>query len=274
MQNSVMQLALWAFIFVAGAVLGLAFFCETKAERLVISQAISVEHKLAPETFTAQISVESTKKLEQTPLSAQEENALIELLQATNALVVQAKEVCVGGEFGIETRTYEDRRLIDGKWSYIERTGVFVRQGIACEFTKEQAKIYEDLLNALRANVAKSPYLRFNLPAITPIYTQEQIRAKTQTMRNEILAQAKQITKDYSKILSTKCHITSLRFSDRNNTPQVAYKSSTSLGSSANAEYSSSAHEDALESIQVADSLPVVKDGELQLGADFSIGCR
>lgn len=265
MQNHIMQLALWVFIFVAGAVLGLAFFCETKVEQLVISQAISVEHKLAPETFTAQISVESTKKLEQTPaLSAQEENAL----------VVQAKEVCVGGEFGIETRTYEDRRLINGKWSYIERTGIFVRQGIACEFTKEQAKIYEDLLNALRANVAKSPYLRFNLPAITPIYTQEQIRAKTQTMRNEILAQAKQITKDYSKILSTKCRITSLRFSDRNNIPQVAYKSSTPLSSNANAKYSSSAHEDALEAIQVADSLPVVKDGELQLSADFSIGCK
>ena len=275
MQNHIMQLALWAFIFVAGAVLGLAFFCETKVEQLVISQAISVEHKLAPETFTAQISVESTKKLEQTPaLSAQEENALVELLQANNALVVQAKEVCVGGEFGIETRTYEDRRLINGKWSYIERTGIFVRQGIACEFTKEQAKIYEDLLNALRVNVAKSPYLRFNLPAITPIYTQEQIRAKTQTMRNEILAQAKQITKDYSKILSTKCHITSLRFSDRNNTPQVAYKSSAPLGSNANAKYSSSAHEDTLEAIQVADSLPVVKDGELQLSADFSIGCK
>lgn len=92
MQNHIMQLALWVFIFVAGAVLGLAFFCETKVEQLVISQAISVEHKLAPETFTAQISVESTKKLEQTPtLSAQEENALVELLQANNALVMQAK---------------------------------------------------------------------------------------------------------------------------------------------------------------------------------------
>lgn len=283
----VVYVFLFLVVFVAGIFLGTQWHVQPP-RLLLIQQDLMVERKMTPDTFSAELTIKGKQSLSKIgELEPKEQSAIRTSLNAINKLVVEAKEICSGGSFYFAPKESYEEVIIDNKLTRKPVYGYSVSMNIACEFKESEKQIYETLLNKTLALVEQSPYLRIELPQISSIITKDQVREKTQDMRDEILSKAKEITTSYGKILGTKCGIEDIRFNgnsdryeqivDRLNY-QRKYRASESAVGNIRPVYDENVRYKNTESTQSTQlelaAMPVIKDREMTLSASFTISCK
>ncbi|OBV28387.1 hypothetical protein BKN38_02630 [Helicobacter sp. CLO-3] len=291
-----LALAVFLVFFLSGIYLGTQFSSKTDANMLRINQELSTERKITPDTFSADIRIASTERLKSIKtLSAENQDKILAKLNAINKLVAESKaesssdsgakagadssaksspdssakpqEICSDGAYSFAPSVYTISKRVGSEVITERVSGYEVSQNISCEFRQDQKAAYEKLINGVRTLVADDEYLQVFLPKITPIITPEQSRSYTQSMRDDLLAKAYGVAKEYGKILHTKCVVTNLSFTDYNNMPKArVYASQSNLKASA---MSDSSYESAIEA-----AMPTTKEDTLSLGARFDIGCE
>ncbi len=262
---------LFVIVFVLGIFLGKQSYPENPS-LLIIQQDIEVERKIMPDTFYAELIIKGTPTLSKVgTLSPKEQNDIRNTLNAINELVFEAKDICSGGSFSLAPSQSYEEFVSNGKLTRTPVYGYLVNMRVACEFKESSKATYETFLNKTTALVEQNPYLQHQIPQISPIITRDQIREKTQDMRDEILTKAKQTTKNYGDILKTKCTIADMRFNDARKQPIMQKQ--------ARYEYAEYDEEDRYSSVvsnirPAPAAMPVAKEDEITLSASFSINCE
>ena len=159
---------------------------------------------------------------------------------------------------------------------------------------------HERVVKNIREIVGGSEFLNLYVSSIEPFISTDFLRQKTQEMRSEILAKAQSVAEDYSRILKRKCLVGALSFNDRGevyarqnlampNAPRVydsadarLYKSADSsdtMGTTALASPSLSLVapnniESANTTNENTQNIPVLKESQISLSANFNITCE
>lgn len=173
---------------------------------MLIKQDLSVSIEVEAAKYISFINIresESLRKLKS--LSMEDKNIIIKTYNTLNTFLGE-NSICKGGSFNIEPiYAYKNGTRM--------QNGFETHYSLNCEFTKEQKKSYDQIIQKIEEEARKNPYLLFALPSIEKVVDEKKLAEIDEQLNMELLELAMQKAKEYSKFSKQKCSVKEINLS-------------------------------------------------------------
>ena len=178
------------------------------------SQNLYDSTKILPDVFTSTPRFfQSASLANKTRLSKEEKEGIARSFNAILDLASKDK-ICTGGSYNLEPNFYYEQ----GK--KIQK-GYNLSAFFSCEIKADEIEKYQKLLSDMSNIASLNGLFEMSVPSLNARISNEMLRKAEKESINRILLQARQLSKDYSKNLDTKCYIRSINFTNRQTQPRA-----------------------------------------------------